>query len=418
VASAWPHLDHADRYIRFAARVALEHQEPQSWQDRALAEKNPSKAIAALLALVRITSTDPFHRKPTTPPVDEALKSRILEALVKIDWQKLTDSQRLDLLRTYGVLFVRMGRPSEAGRQQVLAQLDSHYPGRHRFVNTELCQVLVYLEAPGVAGRTLMLLADALTQEEQMDYARSLRVLKAGWTPEQRKEYFSWFVRAANYKGGNSFEGFMRNIKNDAIATLTEGEKTALKPILEAKPPDQTAIGPAKPRPFVKNWKLDELVAPVEKGLAGGRDFDRGRTLFAAAQCFACHRFDNEGGAQGPDLTGVAGRFSMRDLLEAIVDPNKVISDQYEAVMIATTDGKVVTGRIVNLNNDNLMVMTNMLDPNGLVTVDRKRIEEMRSSPVSMMPNGLFDTLKHDEILDLMAYLLSRGDRNSKMFQK
>ena len=55
------------------------------------------------------------------------------------------------------------------------------------------------------------------------------------------------------------------------------------------------------------------------------RDFDRGRKLFGEAQCFSCHRFDNEGGAQGPDLTSVAGRFSQRDLLESVVEPSKVI---------------------------------------------------------------------------------------------
>ena len=52
----------------------------------------------------------------------------------------------------------------------------------------------------------------------------------------------------------------------------------------------------AKPRPFVKKWTLDELAPVVEKGLTK-RDFDRGRRLFAEAKCFACHRFDNEGGA-------------------------------------------------------------------------------------------------------------------------
>ena len=73
----------------------------------------------------------------------------------------------------------------------------------------------------------------------------------------------------------------------------------------------------------------------VETGLKD-RDFDRGRVLFAAAKCFSCHRYNDEGGGLGPDLSGVAGRFSVRDLLESIVVPSKTISDQYEAVTIAT----------------------------------------------------------------------------------
>src|SRR5207245_6839918 len=144
-------------------------------------------------------------------------------------------------------------------------------------------------------------------------------------TPEQRKEYFTWFLKAANFKGGNSLGGFLRIMKTDAVATLSEPEKTALKPILEARPLAQSPLAPAKPRPFVKNWTLDELTPLVETKMVQ-RDFDRGRKLFAEAQCFACHRFDNEGGANGPDLTGTAGRFSVRDLLESIVEPSKVIS--------------------------------------------------------------------------------------------
>ena len=154
----------------------------------------------------------------------------------------------------------------------------------------------------------------------------------------------------------------------------------------------------------------------VEKGLKG-RDFDRGRSLFAAANCFACHRYDNEGGSVGPDLTSVSGRFSPRDLLESIVLPSKTISDQYGAVTIATIDGRVITGRIVNLNGDNLMINTDMLDPNAMTNVNRNQIEETKPSPVSMMPEGLLNTLTQDEVLDLMAYLLSRGDRQSPMFR-
>ena len=57
------------------------------------------------------------------------------------------------------------------------------------------------------------------------------------------------------------------------------------------------------------------------------------------------------------------------------------------------------------------MIMTDMLDPNGIARVDRRRIESMETSKVSMMPGGLLDTLKEDEVLDLLAYLLSRGAR-------
>ncbi len=58
-----------------------------------------------------------------------------------------------------------------------------------------------------------------------------------------------------------------------------------------------------------------------------------------------------------------------------------------------------------------------MLDPNKMVSVPRSHIEEIKRSPVSMMPVGLLNTLKKEEVLDLFAYLLSRGDRQNPMFR-
>ena len=62
------------------------------------------------------------------------------------------ETGRIDLLRVYEVLFNRFGRPEEPERQKVIARLDPHFPARGRFVNAELCQVLVYLEADGARG--------------------------------------------------------------------------------------------------------------------------------------------------------------------------------------------------------------------------------------------------------------------------
>jgi putative heme-binding domain-containing protein len=417
VETAWPYLGHEDRYIRFAARVAIEHQDPKTWQDRALKETDPARALGALLALVRAVGQDPFHhpRSPANAVPGAAIKGPILDALGRIDWAKLTNPQRLDLLRVYAVLFNRLGWPDRAARDRVIQRFDPLFPAQTGELNAMLCELLVYLEAPGVAGKALRLMAAAPTQEEQMEYAKSLRALATGWTAAQRQEYFSWYLKAAHYKGGASFQGFLDIMKRDAVASLTAKEKEELRPVLEAKPAaPEVAV---KPRPFVKSWTVAELAPKVEAGLKD-RDFDRGRRLFGEANCFSCHRFDNEGGAQGPDLTAAAGRFNVRDLLESIIEPSKEISDQYAAVTMELADGRFITGRIVNLNGDSFSVMTNMLDPNGLTNVNRKLVLSTEKSPVSMMPAGLLDTFKEDEILDLMAYLLSRGDRRSAMFQK
>ena len=81
-----------------------------------------------------------------------------------------------------------------------------------------------------------------------------------------------------------------------------------------------------------------------------------------------------------------------------------------------TDNGKVITGRIVNLSGETYRVNTNMLDPGAMEIIDVNTIDEIIPSKISMMPEGLLDTFNEEEILDLMAYLLSRGDRKSAMF--
>lgn len=398
---AWPYLGHSDRFIRFAARVAIEWQDVATWQERALTEGDPQAALTALLALVRAG--------------DKSQQTPIFMALAKIGWGNLDQPKKLEFLRVAELAIARMGLPDEDGRAKIADYLESKFPAKSRELNAELSKLLVAVQSPKVAAKLVPMLETAPTQEEQIDYAASLRLLDAGWTPELRGAYFAWFPQAYNFKGGNSLSGFLDQIKAEAVKRLPDAEKIALKAIIEAKPAPKTAAT-VKARPFVKKWTVDELAAAVE-GKLTKRDFDKGRALFAAGQCFNCHRYDNEGGTVGPDLTGVSGRFSPRDLLESIVIPSKTISDQYEAIVVETSEGQVITGRVVNLNGDSMSINTNMLDPSEQVSVNRRSIESIKPSPVSMMPEGLLDTFKTEEILDLLAYLLSRGDRTNRMFE-
>ena len=415
LAAAWPLLSSPDRFLRFTARAVVESQPIETWATKATTETNPTAAIEALLALARVTTPCPLHAPK--PEGRASLPQPTHDALLRLDFAKLSASQKLDLARTLQVTLHRQS-PTPAQTASLTNHLDAVFPTGSRFLDSELLQVLVFLQAPSAATKGLKLLADAPTQEEQLEYVRSLRMLKAGWTPTQRAEYFAWFTKAGGYKGGNSFQGFLRLIKTDAVALLTADEKVALKPTLDAKPAT-TSMTTAAPRAFVKKWTLDELTPVVAKGLeAGHRDFDKGRKLFGAANCFACHRYDNEGGNTGPDISGVAGRFGTRDLLESILDPNKEVSDQYAAVEIQTLDGRTLLGRIINHNGDNMMINTDMLNPNAITTVNKSNLDTMKRSKQSMMPAGLFDTLKEDEIVDLVAYLLSRGDRTGPFFKK
>src|SRR5262249_51324799 len=224
---------------------------------------------------------------------------------------------------------------------------------------------------------------------------------------------------AAGYRGGARFAGFMKLIKNDAVATLSETEKEQFKAVLEAEPISQSPLQAMQQglvgHSFVKEWTVNDLAPLAERGLHE-RNFERGRTLFGAVGCFACHRFANEGGAAGPDLTGAGGRFSPRDLLESIIEPSKTLSDLYAPIVIRLNDGDSLTGKIVYLGTDSVKVMTDMLNPSETTKVDRKDIQSIETSKVSPMPTGLLNSLAQDEILDLMAYVLSGGKSDNKMF--
>lgn len=413
----WPYLGSADRALRYAARVALEWQPVSTWRERALQETHPAASLTALLALSRVSSRDEWHRRPTDPAPDRALQHQILAALARLDWAGLSAEQQADLLRNYAVCLTRFGPPDSAGRRALLTRLEPWFPGPTREVNRQLCELLVYLQSSQVAPVALRLLEEAPTQEEQIDLVKSLRVLKAGWTPSLRREYFGWFQKAAAYRGGASFRGFIKQIRQDALAALTSAERDALADVLAL--PETTAATEAA---FFKgrtatDWTVDQL-APALAADLHERDFARGRKLFSAASCFQCHALAGEGGAVGPDLTRVAGRFSPRELLESILEPNRAISDLYQNVRITKRDGEVVVGRIVyHLPDGSVNVNPNMLDPAQVIAVKRSEIAKIEPSPVSPMPEGLLAPMQQDEILDLLAYLLAGGDPAHPIFK-
>jgi putative heme-binding domain-containing protein len=314
-----------------------------------------------------------------------------------------------------------MGEPTPEQAKAVLAQLSPHFPAGSVPVSYDLCMVLTYLQDPTLAARAVPLLSSAATQEEQIEYARSLRMLKAGWTPELRQKQFEWLLRATNYRGGASFGAFIQMIRTDAEASLTDAEKAQLKPVLEQKPQKQSPLealaASLQGRERVKEWTVDDLASKAEQSMKG-RNLENGRRMFGAVGCFACHRFENQGGMVGPDLTSVASRFGVRDLLVSIIEPSKEVSDQFAPTVVKTLDGDQVIGRIVNLKGDTVMVNTDLFDPNQQTGVDRNKVKSIEVSKHSLMPEGLLNYLREEEVFDLLAYMVSRGDPNHAVYKK
>ena len=140
--------------------------------------------------------------------------------------------------------------------------------------------------------------------------------------------------------------------------------------------------------------------------LAAGRNRQRGRDIYAAAQCAACHRLEGQAGAVGPDLAGVGSRYSAADLVKSLTEPSAVISEQYQASQLRTKDGREFVGSFVD---DAARGVTRYTDPltQKTVEVPLAAVESRQASPVSPMPEGLLNTFEAEEILDLIAYLQS-----------
>ena len=419
IETAWPNLSSTDRYIRVAARTVLEHQPPDSWQASALAETDATAQMEALLALARVTGVCPTHRAKEFS-VNTAARDQLWGALLKRDFAALTNDQRLAFVRLAQIVLHRFGNPDDATVAALIAKLDSAYPASNFELNWLLTETLAHLQAPNTAAKAMKLIVTAESQEPQIEYARSLRFLKTGWTDELRKQQLEWFLKAANYKGGSSFSIFIDFIRKDTLATFSDADKIALAALIERKPEIKSAIEIAGAG-FVgrtpKSWTVDELSAAARDGMQA-RNFDTGRKMFSAAACYACHRFGNAGGMTGPDLTGAGGRYNPHDLLDQILNPSKEINEQFTPIVVTKIDGSSVSGVVVNLSGDNVTLNTDLSDPSQRENIDRKSVVSIEPGKVSPMPPMLLAMLTKEEILDLLAYILSAGDPAHPSFKK
>lgn len=163
-------------------------------------------------------------------------------------------------------------------------------------------------------------------------------------------------------------------------------------------PPAQLPVAASEAR-----WTMQELLDHLAADDVQGSP-ELGAAVFEKAQCAKCHRFGPRGEGIGPDLTTVSQRFQRREILEAVLFPSHVISDQYGSKTIVTSDGLTVTG-IVGAAGEEAVVV---LQSNGeQVQIPRDEIEQVTATTKSAMPEGLLDTLTLEEIANLFSYLNS-----------
>jgi len=394
LALAWSNLNSGDPWIRQAARVIVEHQPVESWQERALAEEQPTAAGTALLALAR-------SAKPDMGP-------RFWNRATEIARKLLDEQQRLIVWRAMQLAILRWGEPDLSRKRDVANLLGMHFSRDASGAEREiLCELLVALDAPSVVSATLKLLAAAETQEEQLFYIFALRNVERGWTTAQREQYFNSLKRAEDFRGAQYLQRFVTFIRTDALGVLSEEHRKELAPLLATLGKSAAAgavEGLTTQRPEVRKWTLADLEASLDE-VGPSRDLVRGRRLFSEARCERCHRKESFGQPIGPDLDHVASRFGRRDLLESLIVPSKVVEEKYRNLIIETDAGTILTGQLAGGDALSLAIAADPLEPTNLQRVPRKSIVARKTSPISIMPEGLLNPLTREEILDLLAYL-------------
>jgi len=429
LAKAWPLMGHPDRWVRYAARIAVEHQPVEQWRSRVKPDANFDLALNAAVALARCGKKDDLS--VIVAAAEAAAKSK--------DLRQLQDRQRV-----FQVAFSRHGRPDDATAGRLGKEAAVRLPSGNDAYDRQLAQLAIFLGEPSAPARVLQamkvaqagpaVVADPEILARHPGYAKDATAAMAvtpsstriglaiylcratvGWTPNLRKEFFGFLDELSLAQGGNSLKGFVRNIRKEAVAMVPAAERAAFEastPVVKATP-IPAAQGPGR------LWTHAEALKAWENGKAQGTlDFANGQKMFAAALCSLCHRMGGAGGAQGPDLTGLGVRTAAADMLTSITQPSAVVSDQYANSEISRVDGGKTIGRILNEEGDKLQLAVSAFDPSIQISVNRSDILAIDRSTVSPMPAGLLNSLNEQEVANLMAYLLSGGSAQDKVYTK
>jgi len=133
-------------------------------------------------------------------------------------------------------------------------------------------------------------------------------------------------------------------------------------------------------------------------------DPDAGKLLFekdSKLTCLACHRITGME-KSGPNLDGIGDKYTRQELIDHILEPDREIKPGYEQAIIATTEGKVIPGRVERATKD----FVRIIDANGKQSNVRTAIiDTLAYSPKSLMPDNVAQSVTPAQFCDLIAYL-------------
>lgn len=405
-------LDHDARHVRYSAREALARAPRTAWTAKVQADDIATRPHGALEGLVAWIHT------ADTPAESDA----IFDKLTAYAAAPMADDVMVAYLRTVELAYLR-DKTKDADRSALADALKpvllAKFPASDQALNRELQVMLAHIQAAEAIDPLLAYLAEGKTQEEQIHTAYCLRVIKEGWTREQRDQAVAWFDSAREMRGAASFEGFVNNIWNDILAILPEDERQLAEQRkadqLQRRADEALALMNAlegdapKGASELASMSFDEMAEYLEYDPMAYREpnLEHGKNVFIRSRCAACHVFGTVGAGGGPDLSTVTSRFRRRDILEAIMYPSKVVSDQYITYEVDLDDLSTVIGMMVGETEETLT----LIDINGTrVDIPKSTITERRESDRSVMPEGLLHTMSLGDLVQLVNFLEAGGE--------
>ena len=405
-------LDHSDRLVRYAARLTLQRLPLDSWTSLVLEDsikKRPRGALEGLLAIIHSQA--------------DARVDGIFGKLLEYSQSSLDNDSLLNYLRICQLGLIREpgGRGDESTRfiSDVGFRLLSRYPSKDRRVHRELEVMLAYTQPPGAIEAMLDQLSPDRSQEDEIHTIYALREVRKGWNTQTRERLVGWFDRGREMQGAASMAGFIENLWQDTLGLLEPEERE------QAESGKERYLGQQARRTEElvekgEDAEFDERNSLAQMSFAeleGYLELDpmsyeqgnaeKGRVVFRRAKCANCHIFGREGQGGGPDLSTAIKRFRRGEILESIMYPSRVISDQYTAVVVDLKNNETVTGMVAGESELKLILIT---VSGERMELDKNDIVERRVSQISIMPEDLIDTMGLNDLVNLFAFLERGSD--------
>jgi len=320
-------------------------------------------------------------------------------------YKKLSASEDAAVRSQATTLAVTFGDPSAlASFRDLLADTSQPVAARR-----DALAALLKARDPGLAPVLRKLLAEAplraaalrgLAAYDDPESAPVILDLYALLTPEERRDALNTLAaRVASSRALLTAVERGRVAAKDLSADLVRqlrNHKDAEVDALIAK-----SWGAARETAADKAQLIEKYRKVLTAGYARKPDLELGRAVFART-CQQCHTLFGAGAAIGPDLTG-SNRADREYVLANVLDPSALIGKDYLAHVVATSDGRVLTGLVKAEDKDSVTLQT----ANELLVIPAGDIEERRPSELSMMPDDLWSPLSDFEVRSLVAYLAS-----------